>query len=134
MINFELKRKQMVEAQIFARGVRDRKVLDAMRKVQREDFVPERLRDLAYRDGPLPIDAQQTISQPYIVAFMIEALGLVGGEKVLEIGAGSGYAAAVLAEIAGQVHTIERISQLAQKAAANLTHAGYRNVHVLHYI
>jgi protein-L-isoaspartate(D-aspartate) O-methyltransferase len=80
----------------------------------------------------LPIDAEQTISQPYIVAFMVEALGLVGGEKVLEIGAGSGYAAAVLAEIAGEVYAIERIGQLAEKAAANLNHAGYRNVHVLH--
>lgn len=132
MTNFEMKRKQMIEAQIIARGVRDNKVINAMLKVPREEFVPERLRDLAYSDGPLPIDAEQTISQPYIVAFMIEALGLVGGEKVLEIGAGSGYAAAVLAEIAGQVYSVERIGQLAHKAAASLKRAGYRNVHVLH--
>ena len=131
MINFELKREQMIDAQIVARGVRDIRVLNAMRKVPREAFVPEHLRDLAYTDGALPIDAEQTISQPYIVAFMLEVLALEGGEKVLEIGAGSGYAAAVLAELVGQVYTIERIGQLAEKAAANLSHAGYRNVHVL---
>lgn len=125
-------RERMVEEQIVARGVRDWRVLDAMRKVPREAFLPDRLRDQAYEDSPLPIDGGQTISQPYIVAFMIEALALKGGERVLEIGAGSGYAAAVLSEIAGDVYTIERIGQLAEKAAARLMDAGYRNVHVLH--
>lgn len=97
------RRRRFVREQIEARGVRDRLVLSAMRKVPRELFVPERIRDEAYLDSPLPIGGGQTISQPYIVAFMIEALALQGGEKVLEIGAGSGYAAAVLAEIAEEV-------------------------------
>jgi protein-L-isoaspartate(D-aspartate) O-methyltransferase len=113
-------------------GVSSPLVLDAMRKVPREVFVPERVRKFAYEDAPLPIDEEQTISQPYIVAFMIEALDLKGGETVLEIGTGSGYAAAVLAEIAGQVYTVERFAQLAQKAAAVLSDLGYRNIHVLH--
>ena len=100
MVNFEKKRQHMVDSQIVARGVRDSRVLNALLKVPRERFLPERLQHLAYTDSPLPIDAGQTISQPYIVAFMVEALDLSGGEKVLEIGAGSGYAAAVLAELA----------------------------------
>jgi protein-L-isoaspartate(D-aspartate) O-methyltransferase len=122
----------MVQRQIHARGVRDELVLNAMRKVKREAFVPEDFRQHAYEDRPLPIAANQTISQPYIVAYMVEALALKGGEKVLEIGAGSGYAAAVLAEIAGQVYTVERIGQLAEKAATALMDQGYDNVHVLH--
>jgi len=121
----------MVEQQIAARGVGSKLVLDAMRRVPRELFVPERLRDLAYADGPLSIGEGQTISQPFIVALMVEALCLYGGEKVLEIGTGSGYAAAVLAEIAGQVYTIERIAQLAQKAETILAEIGYDNVHVI---
>ena len=125
-------RERMVAEQILARGVRDKRVLDAMSRVSREAFVPENVRNLAYEDRPLPIAAGQTISQPYIVAYMIEALVLKGGEKVLEIGAGSGYAAAVLAEIAGEVYTIERIDQLAEKAASNLIDEGYENVHILH--
>lgn len=125
-------RERFVSEQVEARGVRDPLVLAAMRKVPRERFVPEHLRGEAYADSPLPIGAGQTISQPYIVAFMIEALALRGGEKVLEIGAGSGYAAAVLAEIAAEVYTIERIGQLAERAAVNLADAGYENVHVRH--
>jgi protein-L-isoaspartate(D-aspartate) O-methyltransferase len=125
-------RKEMVERQIRARGVRDPLVLDAMGRVPREHFVPDHLRDQAYRDGPLPIDAGQTISQPYIVAYMVEALALNGGEKVLEIGAGSGYAAAVLAEIAGEVFAIERHGTLAARATAALQDAGYTNVHIFH--
>ncbi|MFA9408357.1 MAG: protein-L-isoaspartate(D-aspartate) O-methyltransferase [Candidatus Dadabacteria bacterium] len=125
-------RERMVAEQIIARGVRDKRVLDAMSKVNRKAFVPENVRNLAYEDRPLPIAAGQTISQPYIVAYMIEALVLKGGEKVLEIGTGSGYAAAVLAEIAGEVYTIERIDQLAEKAASNLIGEGYENVHILH--
>ena len=125
-------RKEMVERQIRARGVRDPLVLDAMGRVPREHFVPDHLKGQAYRDRPLPIDADQTISQPYIVAYMIEALALQGGERVLEIGAGSGYAAAVLAEIAGEVFTIERHRTLASKASAALQDAGYTNVHIFH--
>ncbi len=132
MIDYKTLRLKMVQKQIHARGVRDSLVIAAMRKVHREAFVPEQFRDRAYDDRPLPIAANQTISQPYIVAYMIEALALKGGEKVLEIGAGSGYAAAVLAEIAGEVYTIERIGQLAEKAATVLMDQGYDNVHVLH--
>jgi protein-L-isoaspartate(D-aspartate) O-methyltransferase len=125
-------REDMVERNIVARGVRDELVLDAMGKVPRELFLPKNLREFAYEDSPLPIAGEQTISQPYIVAFMAEALMLKGGEKVLEIGAGSGYAAAVLSEIAAQVYTVERLGQLADKAAATLADLGYDNVHVLH--
>ena len=124
-------REHMVENQIAARGVRSEIVLDAMRKVSREAFLPERLREFAYEDLPLPIAAGQTISQPYIVALMTEALDLEGGEKVLEIGTGSGYAAAVLAEIAAEVYTVERIGELAETAASTLEALGYRNVHVV---
>jgi protein-L-isoaspartate(D-aspartate) O-methyltransferase len=122
----------MVERNIAGRGVRDELVLEAMRKVPRESFLSEKLREFAYEDSPLPIAGEQTISQPYIVAFMAEALMLKGGEKVLEIGAGSGYAAAVLSEIAADVYTVERLGQLADKAAAKLAELGYDNVHVLH--
>ncbi|MGP0095142.1 MAG: protein-L-isoaspartate(D-aspartate) O-methyltransferase [Xanthobacteraceae bacterium] len=132
MTDFSKLREHMVENQIAARGVQSEIVLDAMRKVSREAFLPERLREFAYEDLPLPIAAGQTISQPYIVALMTEALDLEGGEKVLEIGTGSGYAAAVLAEIAAEVYTVERIGQLAEKAASTLETLGYRNVHVVH--
>ena len=116
----------MVQKAIFARGVRSELVLDAMRSVSRESFLPERLREFAYEDTALPIEEGQTISQPYIVALMTEALVLRGGEKVLEIGTGSGYAAAVLSEIAAEVYTVERHGQLAEKAAATLADLGYR--------
>ncbi len=125
-------RNEMVEKAIFARGVRSELVLDAMGRVPREAFLPEQLREFAYDDTALPIEEGQTISQPYIVAFMIEALALRGGEKVLEIGAGSGYAAAVLSEIAADVYTVERHGPLSEKAAATLADLGYDNVHVLH--
>ena len=132
MTSFPSLRKRMVERDIAARGVRDELVLDAMRKVPRELFLPKNLREFAYEDSPLPIAGEQTISQPYIVAFMTEALMLKGGEKVLEIGAGSGYAAAVLSEIAANVYTVERLGPLAKKAAETLAEFGYDNVHVLH--
>ena len=122
----------MVEKAIFRRGVRSELVLNAMRAVPREAFLPDQLREFAYQDSPLPIEESQTISQPYIVAFMTEALALQGGERILEIGAGSGYAAAVLSRIAGEVYTVERIGQLAEKAAARLADLGYHNVHVRH--
>jgi protein-L-isoaspartate(D-aspartate) O-methyltransferase len=129
---FSKLRREMVEKAIVARGVRSELVLSAMRSVPREAFLPHQLREFAYTDSPLPIEEGQTISQPYIVAFMTEALALQGGETVLEIGTGSGYAAAILAEIAGDVYTIERIGQLAEKAASTLADLGYDNVHVLH--
>lgn len=132
MQDFEMRRQQCVERQIVASGVRDRLVIAAMQKVPRELFVDAADKDLAYADRPLAIGAGQTISQPFIVALMVEALVLRGGEKVLEIGTGCGYAAAVLAEIAGEVYSIERIGELAEKAAANLERASYGNVHVRH--
>src|SRR5215467_3519886 len=129
---FSKLRREMVEKAIVARGVRDELVLSAMRRVPREAFLPHQLREFAYTDSPLPIEEGQTISQPYIVAFMTEAMALQGGERVLEIGTGSGYAAAVLAEIAADVYTVERIGQLAEKAASTLADLGYDNVRVLH--
>ena len=132
MKDFAEQRKRMVANQIMARGVRDERVLDAMRRVRRHAFIPRDERDMAYDDMPLPIAGGQTISQPYIVAYMAEALDLQPGEKVLEIGAGSGYAAAVLAEMGCEVYAIERIGQLATIAASNLHDEGYLNVHVLH--
>jgi protein-L-isoaspartate(D-aspartate) O-methyltransferase len=132
MTVFAVLRRDMVERQIISRGVRAPLVLEAMRTVPREAFLPQSLQEFAYDDSPLPIDANQTISQPYIVAFMIEALNLKGGETVLEIGAGSGYAAGVLSRIAGHVYTVERIAQLAEKAASVLADLHYDNVLVRH--
>jgi protein-L-isoaspartate(D-aspartate) O-methyltransferase len=131
-MDFRTLRAQMVDRHIAHRGVRSALVLEAMRSVPRERFLPEDLREFAYEDAPLPIAEAQTISQPYIVAMMTEALELKGGEKVLEIGTGSGYAAAVLAEIAKDVYTVERIGQLAERSAATLAGLGYNNVHVFH--
>jgi protein-L-isoaspartate(D-aspartate) O-methyltransferase len=124
------KRREMIEHQIVARGVRSRVVLDAMGKVRREGFVPSYLGEFAYDDTALPIEEEQTISQPFIVAYMVEALDLEGFERVLEIGTGSGYAAAVLAEIAREVYTIERHPSLARTAQARLAREGYENVQV----
>jgi len=129
---YTARREAMVQNQLVGRGIRDQLVLEAMRKVPRERFVPEMERDFAYTDGPLPIGAGQTISQPYIVALMTEALQLKGGERVLEIGTGSGYAAAILAEISGEVFTVERVKELADRAADTLRDQGYVNAHVRH--
>jgi len=123
-------RKLMVERHIRARGVNDPRVLDALSTVPREAFVPPELADQAYEDRPLPIEAGQTISQPYVVAVMTEALGLDPGDRVLEIGAGSGYAAAVLATIAKEVYTIERHAELAELARERLARLGYANAEV----
>lgn len=122
----------MVDRHIAHRGVRSVLVLKAMGAVPRETFLPEELWEFAYEDAPLPIAEGQTISQPYIVAMMTEALQLAGGEKVLEVGTGSGYAAGILSQIAKEVYTVERIGQLAEKSAATLAKLGYSNVHVLH--
>jgi len=127
---FAERRLRMVESQIAARGVKDPLVLEAMRKVPRHLFVPDNLQDSAYDDSPLPIGHGQTISQPYIVAFMTECLGLKGGERVLEVGTGSGYQAAVLAEIVGSVYSIEIVGALAAEAKERLKRLGYRNVSV----
>jgi protein-L-isoaspartate(D-aspartate) O-methyltransferase len=130
-MNSSNQRNEMVELQIVARGVRDPRVLQAMRTVPREAFLPEDLREFAYLDTPLPIAADQTISQPYIVAFMIEVLALEEGETVLEIGTGSGYAAAVLSQVAKKVVTVERVEQLAANAKKNLEALNFLNVQVL---
>jgi len=128
--DFAAERESMVERQLIARGVRDRAVLDAMRAVPRHAFVPPALRALAYSDTPLPIGNEQTISQPYIVARMIEAASLRADARVLEVGTGSGYAAAVLARIAARVDTIERHRVLADRACATLAQLGVDNVDV----
>lgn len=121
-------RMKMVDSQIRARGIRNPRVLKAMEKVPRHLFVNEALRDQAYNDNPLPIDGGQTISQPYIVALMTEALELTGSEKVLEIGTGSGYQAAILAELADHVFSIDRIASLAGEARRLLESLNYYNV------
>jgi len=123
-------RRRMVVRQIQARAVTDPRVLEAMREVPRHAFVPESYQDEAYEDYPLPIGQDQTISQPYIVAFMTEALHLDPNSRVLEIGTGSGYQAAVCAQIAREVYTMEIVPELAQSAAQTLKELGYTNVHV----
>jgi protein-L-isoaspartate(D-aspartate) O-methyltransferase len=129
-VSFADARRRMIETRIAPGGVRDPAVLAAMGRVPRERFVPDRLAPYAYEDEPLPIGEGQTISQPYIVALMTEALRLAPGDRVLEIGTGSGYAAAVLAEIAAEVYTIERLPSLAEAARRRLAALGYANVHV----
>ena len=124
-------RRTMVETQIRRRGVTDPRVLAAMSKVPRHLFVPRHLWEQAYSDYPLPIGENQTISQPYIVALMTQLLRLKRGDKVLEIGTGSGYQAAILAELTDEVYTVEIIPQLAESAAERLKRLGYTNVHVL---
>ena len=123
-------REKMVETQIKARGVKDPRVLSALLKVERHRFVPEEYLNSAYSDQPLPIDEGQTISQPYIVALMTELLELKGNEKVLEIGTGSGYQAAVLAELAKEVYSIEIVEPLASTARNRLLELGYQNIKI----
>jgi len=125
---YAILRENMVRDQIEIRGVRDQNVLKAMRTVERHRFVPPEVAQVAYEDRPVSIGRDQTISQPYIVAYMTEALELKPGDKVLEIGTGSGYQAAVLAEIAGEVYTIEIIEELASTARARLSEMGYDNI------
>jgi len=125
-------RDEMVQHQLAARGIRQPAVLEAMAQVPREAFVPEDLAHLAYADMPLPIGQEQTISQPYVVALMTEALELTPQARVLEIGTGSGYAAAVLSRIAAEVYTVERHQALARQALDRFQSLGYDNIHVLH--
>jgi protein-L-isoaspartate(D-aspartate) O-methyltransferase len=131
MSDFADLRGQMVRRQIEARGIFDALILDAFREVPREEFVDEEHRRWAYDDHPLPIEAGQTISQPYIVALMIQAAEITPGDKVLEVGAGSGYAAAVIGRIAERVVAIERHGELAQIARERMTRLGYDNVRIL---
>ena len=128
---FAAEREQMVESQIAGRGIRDPRVLAALRKVPRHLFCPGRNRFEAYDDHPLEIGEGQTISQPYMVALMTECLRLRGPERILEIGTGSGYQTAILAELAAQVHSVERIPALARRAAERLENLGYQNIEFL---
>ena len=128
--DFAAQRQRMVTEQLKARGISDERVLNAMNKVPREEFVPPDSRAGSYEDGPLPIGYGQTISQPYIVAFMTEQLRLKPSDRVLEIGTGSGYQAAILAELAAHVYSIEIVEPLAKTAETTLQRLGYKNVHV----
>ncbi|HEV2747390.1 MAG TPA: protein-L-isoaspartate(D-aspartate) O-methyltransferase [Allosphingosinicella sp.] len=130
-MDFAAARAKMVERQIAARGIADRRLLDALRAVPREEFVPAHLREFAFEDGPLPIEAEQTISQPYIVALMVEAAQIGPGDRVLEIGAGSGYAAAVMAQVAAEVIAVERHAELVRLASERMERLGYGNVAIL---
>lgn len=123
-------RERMVEEQLIPRGISDPSVLNALKKVERHKFVPMEYSDNAYDDHPLPIGSGQTISQPYIVALMTESLRLTGKENVLEIGTGSGYQAAILAELSAKVYSVERISVLAGRAAKKLSELGYNNIEI----
>jgi protein-L-isoaspartate(D-aspartate) O-methyltransferase len=125
-------RRRMVEQQLAGRDIRDERVLEAMRRVPRELFVPDELQGRAYDDAALPIGSGQTISQPAMVALICELLALRGDERVLDVGTGSGYQAAVLAELAREVHTIERLAELAERARASLEAAGYADSVVVH--
>jgi protein-L-isoaspartate(D-aspartate) O-methyltransferase len=124
-------RQRMVDSQLRARGISDQRVLDAMTRVPRHEFVPERYRDQAYEDHPLPIGEDQTISQPYIVVVMLQALKLSPTDNVLEIGTGSGYVTALLAQLTAQVTSIERHPALADAAREMLDNMGYKNVRVV---
>jgi protein-L-isoaspartate(D-aspartate) O-methyltransferase len=126
--NLDYQREIMIREHLMGRGIHDRAVLEAMREVPREAFIDEAMRDNAYSDHPLPIGEGQTISQPYIVAYMTEALELSGTDRVLEIGTGSGYAAAILSRIVGAVHSVERLPGLAGSARRRLESLGYTNV------
>ncbi len=129
-VDFKALREDMVRTQIERRGIKDKKVLDAMRKVERHKFVPLSYQHLAYDDTPLSIGSGQTVSQPYIVGLMTQVLQLKGNEKVLEIGTGSGYQAAILAELAKEVYTIEILPELANRAEKLLQDLGYKNIKV----
>jgi protein-L-isoaspartate(D-aspartate) O-methyltransferase len=130
MVDLERRRARMVDADIASSGITDARVLDAFRAVPREAFVRDELAELAYEDIPLPIGHGQTISQPYIVALTIQALGLTGEERVLEVGTGSGYSAAILSLLVREVYSMERIAALADAAKARLARLGFANVHV----
>ncbi|SMF74524.1 protein-L-isoaspartate(D-aspartate) O-methyltransferase [Allosphingosinicella indica] len=130
MTDFDARRAAMVERQIAGRGIIDPALLAAMRVVPREAFVPDEFRTFAYEDGPLPIGAGQTISQPYIVALMMEAARVGADDRILEIGAGSGYAAAVMGRIAAHVVAVERLAELAHAARDRLARLEYRNVRI----
>jgi protein-L-isoaspartate(D-aspartate) O-methyltransferase len=129
-MDYAVLKKRMVEEQLIPRGIKNQRVLDAFRKIERHRFIPEDLMTSAYGDFPVPIGEGQTISQPYIVALMTECLDLSGQERVLEIGTGSGYQAAILAELASEVYTVERFENLKKRAEKVLNELGYANIKI----
>ncbi len=129
-MDYEILRKRMVQEQLIPRGIKNPTVLNVFSKIERHKFIPESLRSSAYADFPLSIGEGQTISQPYIVALMTECLDLTGKEKVLEIGTGSGYQTAILAELAGEVYSIERFEVLTERAQTLLSELGYKNIKI----
>lgn len=130
-LDFDEMRRRMVEEQLVPRGISDKKVLEVFGNVPRHEFIPEEFWESAYNDYPLPIGENQTISQPYMVALMTECLNLKGGERVLEIGTGSGYQMAILAEIAKEVYSVERFQELADNAKKALDRLGYANCRIM---
>lgn len=129
-MDYEILRKRMIQEQLIPRGIKNPTVLNVFSKIERHKFIPESLRNGAYADFPLSIGEGQTISQPYIVALMTECLDLTGKEKVLEIGTGSGYQTAILAELAGEVYSIERFEVLTERAQTLLSELGYKNIKI----
>jgi len=129
-MDFKKAREEMIRIQIEPRGITDKRILEAMRKIPREKFIEEKLWSSAYEDHPLPIGEGQTISQPYIVALMTQCLNLKGNEKVLEIGTGSGYQSAILAELTKEVYSVERFAVLSEKAKTVIEELGYKNVQI----
>ncbi|MCM8782947.1 MAG: protein-L-isoaspartate(D-aspartate) O-methyltransferase [Candidatus Omnitrophica bacterium] len=129
-MDYAVLRKKMVEEQIIARGIKDKRLIDVLYKIERHRFVPQEIKSSSYGDFPLPIGEGQTISQPYMVALMTECLSLKGNEKVLEIGTGSGYQTAILAELSKEVYSMERIENLAKRAEELLKQLGYTNVRI----
>lgn len=127
-MDYKALQERMVAEQLIPRGISNKSVLNAFRRVKRHEFVPEKLKSTAYADCPLPIGEGQTISQPYMVALMTEKLGLTGNEKVLEVGTGSGYQSAILAELAKEVYTIERFAPLLENAKETLSRLNYKNI------
>ena len=132
MTDLARQKQEMIERQLRRRGIKDEKVIAAMEEVPREEFIADDLIEFAYEDAPLPIEEDQTISQPYVVALMTEMMELKPDDKVLDIGTGSGYAAAVMSRIASQVYSIERHKLLADTARKRFIRLGYDNIHVLH--
>jgi len=131
-VDFDFERKRLIDSELREYGIKNEAVLRAMREVPREEFVSDEMREFAYLNVALPINSGQTISQPYIVALMAEVLAIAPGDRVLEIGTGSGYAAAVLSRLAKDVYTVERLGDLAKSARSILERLGYTNIHVLH--
>ncbi len=128
--SYRMVRERMVQTQLKKRGIRNSRVLEAFKRVPRHHFIPKNLADQAYADGPLPIGESQTISQPYMVAIMTQSAEIVPGNRVLEIGSGSGYQSAILAELGAEVYTIERVPALCEQARETLRRLNYQDIHI----